>query len=166
MGVSRQFQTKLNPTIIERIKPLLGDEGLHRRAVAAIIGIDEVTFSRWYYRGARNERGDKLFHDFYLAVNAAEATFMQSAHRTLQGAAGRNPKILMWLLSRRFADLYGRKDNVDQPTPEDQAQKTESMRELLIERLEKLIPEEPEPPALVAETLVDASPAAAETGAP
>lgn len=149
--------TKLTRDLIAKVRPLLCDEGLHRRDVAALIGVDEVTFSRWYHRGARNEKGDKLFYEFYLAVQQAEAEFKQSAHKTLQGASGRNPKILMWLLSRRFADQYGRKDNADPVTPEDQAQRAESLRELLIERLEKLVPEEPEPakeeapPAAVAE---------------
>jgi hypothetical protein len=144
--------TKLTRDLIAKVQPLLCDEGLHRRDVAAILGIDEVTFSRWYYRGARNERGDALFNDFFHAVNEAEAKFKQSAHKTLLNASGRNPGILMWALSKRFRDQYGKQDSSDPTTPEDQAQKTESMRELLIERLEKLLPEPAAPAAEAAPT--------------
>lgn len=152
MARASKFVSKLTPELIAKIVPMMAEDGLHRRAVSALIGIDEVTFSRWYHRGARNEKGDRLYHEFWLAVNDAEARYMQAAHKTLASAAGRNPKILMWQLSRRFPDLYGRKDNVDPVTPEDQASKIASMREQLIERLEKLFPEEPEPtPAAVPE---------------
>ncbi|WP_246137294.1 hypothetical protein [Myxococcus llanfairpwllgwyngyllgogerychwyrndrobwllllantysiliogogogochensis] len=79
-------------------------------------------------------------------MNRAEAEFMQGATETLQAAATTNPKHVQWLLSRRFPELYGRRDNVETKSPEDQTADTAALRELLIDRLGKFLPDEPPAP--------------------
>lgn len=122
------------------------EEGLFRRAAAALVEIDEVTFSRWYHRGATEERG--RFHEFFVAVNKAEATFAQTCTAQLKSGAVANPKNAQWLLSRRFPAEYGRRDNVEEHRPEDKAANQAALRDLLIERLEKLVPEPEAAPQL------------------
>ncbi|ADO68710.1 conserved uncharacterized protein [Stigmatella aurantiaca DW4/3-1] len=136
--------TKLNPEIQKQICDHLRS-GLFRRAAAGLVGVDEQTISRWYHRGASEARG--LFREFYVAVNRAEAEFMQGATETLQAASTSNPKHVQWLLSRRFPELYGRRDNVEAKSPEDQAADTAALRELLLDRLGKFLPDEPPAPA-------------------
>ncbi|WP_375757974.1 hypothetical protein [Corallococcus exercitus] len=119
------------------------ERGLFRRAVAGLVGINEQTLSRWFHRGAGEERG--VYRDFHLAVSAAEARFMQSATDMLMAAAAHNPKHVQWLLSRRFPELYGRRDNVEEKAPEDKAADEVALRELLMERLGRFLPDAPEP---------------------
>ncbi|MCP3104649.1 hypothetical protein LZ198_37875 [Myxococcus sp. K15C18031901] len=119
--------------------------GLFRRAAAGLVGVDEQTLSRWFHRGASEPRG--LYREFFVAVNKAEAEFMQGATETLQAASTTNPKHVQWLLSRRFPELYGRRDNVEAKSPEDQSADTAALRELLIDRLGKFLPDELPAPA-------------------
>ena len=117
------------------------------------MGIDEQTLSRWFHRGASEPRG--LYREFFVAVNKAEAEFMQGATETLQAASTTNPKHVQWLLSRRFPELYGRRDNVEAKSPEDQAADTAALRELLIDRLGKFLPDELPAEAATPEQLDD-----------
>src|SRR3712207_5676590 len=103
--------TKLTPGIQAAICESL-KSGLFRAAAASLVGIDEMTLSRWYHRGAREDRG--AYRAFFLAVNKAEAEFQREATDMLRAFAARNPKHLQWLLSRRFPALYGRRDNVEE----------------------------------------------------
>ncbi|NVJ20493.1 hypothetical protein HUW62_04555 [Myxococcus sp. AM011] len=136
--------TKLTPEIQKQICDYLRS-GLFRRAASGLVGVDEQTLSRWFHRGASEARGP--YREFFVAVNRAEAEFMQSATETLQAASTTNPKHVQWLLSRRFPELYGRRDNVEAKSPEDQTADTAALRELLIDRLGKFLPDEPPPPA-------------------
>ncbi|MCP3163323.1 hypothetical protein [Myxococcus qinghaiensis] len=136
--------TKLTPELQADICAHL-ERGLFRRAVAGLVGVEEHTLSRWYHRGAGEQRG--LYRDFFLSVNEAEAKFMAGATDMLQAAASHNPKHVQWLLSRRFPDLYGRRDNVEVQAPEDKAADEKALRELLMERLGRFLPDAPEPEA-------------------
>ncbi|TQF12489.1 hypothetical protein FJV41_28820 [Myxococcus llanfairpwllgwyngyllgogerychwyrndrobwllllantysiliogogogochensis] len=136
--------TKLTPELQQQICDHLRS-GLFRRAAAGLVGVDEQTLSRWFHRGASEPRG--LYREFFVAVNRAEAEFMQGATETLQAAATTNPKHVQWLLSRRFPELYGRRDNVESKSPEDQTADTAALRELLIDRLGKFLPDELPAPA-------------------
>ncbi|WP_233613383.1 MULTISPECIES: hypothetical protein [Corallococcus] len=69
---------------------------------------------------------------------------MQSATEMLMAAAAHNPKHVQWLLSRRFPELYGRRDNVSEVAPEDKAADERALRELLMDRLGRLLPDAPE----------------------
>ncbi|MBZ4336438.1 hypothetical protein [Corallococcus sp. AS-1-12] len=133
--------TKLTPEIQAAICAHL-ERGLFRRAVAALVGVDDQTLSRWFHRGAGEERG--LYRDFFLAVSAAEARFMQSSTEMLLATAANNPRHVQWLLSRRFPELYGRRDNVEEKAPEDRAADEVALRELLMERLGRFLPDAPE----------------------
>lgn len=130
--------SKLTPELQAEICGHL-ERGLFRRAVAGLVGVSEQTLSRWFHRGANEQRGS--YRAFHLAVSAAEARFMQSATDMLMAAASHNPKHVQWLLSRRFPELYGRKDNVEAHAPEDKAADERALRELLMDRLGRFLPD-------------------------
>ncbi len=137
--------TKLTKELQAKACELLAVDGLFRREVAALVGIDEVTFSRWYHKGSAEERG--IYHEFFLAVNLAEAACQQAALATIKAAATKNPKHLQWFLSRRFPHQWGRRDNVEETRAEDQTAQALSLQQLLFERLTKLVPAPEEPAA-------------------
>jgi hypothetical protein len=134
MGRPTKLNVALQKAICEHLKA-----GVFRGATAAAVCIDEGTLSRWYHRGAREEKG--RYRDLFLEMNRAEAEFQISATDMLKAAAAQNPKYLMWLLSRRFPALYGRRDNIEEVNLEDRAADAQAVRELLFERLERLLPE-------------------------
>lgn len=138
--------SKCTREITEQICAFL-EKGNTRRASAALVDIDEVTFSRWYHRGAREDRG--IYRDFHLAVNRAEAKHQDTAIEMIRAGCATNPKIALQVLGRRYPGEWGRRDNVEEKSVEDQAAAQQQLRELLIERFEKLLPEEDEtdPPA-------------------
>lgn len=119
--------------------------GLHRKVAAALVKVDEVTFSRWYTTGARDEKGK--FRAFFDAVNEAEALFQQDALETLKGFAAQNPKILQWWLSRRFPAQYGRHDNAQETSTTSTLESSAALKELLLGRLERLATLQTEKPA-------------------
>jgi hypothetical protein len=137
MGRPTKLTVALHKTICDHLR-----EGAFRGAAAAAVGIDEGTLSRWYHRGAREERGK--YRELYMAMLKAEAEFQIAATEMLKSSAAQNPRYIMWLLARRFPALYGRRDNVEEVDPEDQAADAEVVRELLFERLERLFPEKKE----------------------
>lgn len=145
--------TKLSAELQKQFCDLIATEGMFRRHAAAIVGVPERTIANWYHRGAKEERG--RYRDFFLAVDAAEAMFAQVGLTMLKAVGAKDPKVVQWLLSRRFPELYGRKDNVEDTNPEDRAAQAQATRTLLLERLERLFPEpqvtpELEPAALPA----------------
>lgn len=146
--------SKLTP---ERQSVIVGhlERGLFRGAAASLSGIDESTFHAWYSKGANEPRGKH--RAFYDAVNLAEATFQKTSVEALASSSATNPKIMQWMLSRRFPQLYGRRDNVQVVDVQDKNAKADQLRELLTERLSRLMPE-PE--------AVEALPATTETAAP
>lgn len=136
--------SKLTPQLQAEICRLIAEDGLFRGAAASLVDVDEATVSRWYTRGAREEKGP--YRAFHLAVAKAEATFQQTATTMLKASSARNPKILQWILSRRFPHQYGRRDNVELVNADDQAADAQQLRELLMARLTKLAPEDPPKP--------------------
>lgn len=126
-------------------------KGAHRKHAAAQIGLTEAQVSEWYHKGAREKKG--IYREFHLDVNRAEADYADTclAMITAQGAS--DPRVVQWALSRRFPELYGRRDNVDDKSPEDRAAQTQATRQLLMDRLKRLRAEPaPAAPAAPAET--------------
>lgn len=134
MGRPTKLTTELSLKICDELR-----KGLFRRHAASLAGIPEATLSGWYHRGAREKRG--VYRAFYESVDRAEAEFAQTGNDTLKAAAAHNPKFIQWLLSRRFPEFYGRRDNVEDKSVEDRAAQAQATRTLLIERLERLFPE-------------------------
>lgn len=130
--------TKLTKELQDKVCEFL-EKGNTRKASAALVLIDEVTFSRWYHRGAREEKGQ--YRDFFLRVNEAEAKCQDTGVETIRAGSVGNPKLVLNFMGRRFPSDWGRRDNVETVSVEDMAAKQQATRELLIERLEKLLPE-------------------------
>jgi len=136
-------------------------KGLHRPHAAAQIGLTEAQVSEWYANGARDTKG--IYREFHLKVNKAEAEFAQACLDTMIARGAADPKVIQWVLSRRFPEHFGRHDNVEAERPEDRAAQQQATRQLLIERLERLFPEAPEPsvePVVEVAPVVEALPEA------
>jgi hypothetical protein len=142
--------SKLNTERAKRITDLIS-QGLHRGQAGFLAGVDESTVSVWYHRGAREERG--IYREFFMGVNAAEATFERAGVDALCATAPSNPRVMQWILSRRFPARWSRRDNVAEVPVEAHAEQQQAARALLIERLERLLPPEPEPAQLVEGTV-------------
>jgi hypothetical protein len=128
--------TKLTKELQARICEHL-EGGAPRRFAAGAVGIDENTFSRWFHRGAAAEAGnpsERIYREFYVAVNRAEAVFEKTARDLILSGSKINPNLALKWLGRRFPAEYGRQDNVEQQNPEDKAAQAASLRQLLIER--------------------------------
>jgi hypothetical protein len=134
MGRPTKLTAELRTKICDELR-----KGLFRRHAAALAGIPEATLSGWYHRGANEKSG--VYRDFFEAVDHSEATFAQTSNDMLKAAAAQNPKFLQWLMSRRFPELYGRRDNVEDKSIEDRAAQAQATRQLLVERLERLFPD-------------------------
>lgn len=134
--------SKLTPDLQEQICKPIREYGMFRRRAAALVNIPEVTVSEWYTRGAREDAG--RYHDFYLAINHAEAFFQDRALDTLKAGCAHNPQLLLKFLGRRFPEEFGRQDNVEVVSVEDQAAQEQAAISLLFERLERLLPESAE----------------------
>lgn len=149
--------TKLTKAVQEEICLCLR-AGSHRCFAAAKVGIDENTLSRWYHRGAGEDKG--LFREFFLEVNKAEADFAQTGVDAIKSSAQHNPRHFQWLLSRRFPAQFGRQDNIEAENPEDKAAQQLATQQLLVERLERLFPEPVPVPQEAAEPPAAEPPAA------
>jgi len=114
-------------------------KGLHRPHAAAQIGLTEALIAEWYANGARDEKG--VYREFHLAVNKAESDFALVCLDMLKASGARDPKVVQWTLSRRFPEHFGRHDNVEVERPEDRAAQQKATRQLLLERLARLLPE-------------------------
>lgn len=138
---------KLNADLQEQIVLAIREDGLFHKDAAAIVGIDEKTFSRWFTAGA-HEDAKPLYRAFYLAVCKAEADFKHEAHKSLKAASASNPKFLLSFLGRRFPAQYGRKDNVEDRSAEDRAADQAALRETLLERVDRLFAPPPAEPGV------------------
>jgi hypothetical protein len=128
-------KTKLTAETQEKICQYLR-AGCFRRTAAALVRIDEATFSRWYQTGAREPRG--RLRTFFEEVNLAEAQFEAAGLAQMRIAAQAHPKAWMLLLSRRFPSRWGRRDNVMEADTAPGQANVEELRELLLSRLERL----------------------------
>src|SRR5438067_752677 len=107
---------------------------LPRKHIAAKLGIDETTFSRWMSRGASDGRG--IYRRLFVEVRRAEAERLMTILDALSAAGSENPKVLQWLLSRLDPSEFGRRDNVTAVVVEDRAAQEQATQALLFERLE------------------------------
>lgn len=136
-------RSKLTPELIAETSRLLSETGLFRRDVAAMIGVCEQTFSLWFTQGGGDDPEFEAQRHFRDAVLQAEANFKANVHAQIVSGTRESPKLGMTLLGRRWPDQYGRKDNYEDRSSDDKAAESAAVRELLLERLGKLLPEEP-----------------------
>ena len=86
--------------------------GLSYNLSCQAVGITFATFNEWMKAGAAGK--DKRFCDFYDKVRASEATCAKNCLLRIREAAERGSLAGdMWLLERRYAADYGRKDHLN-----------------------------------------------------
>ena len=129
--------SKLTPAIQEAICDAIRKRGAFRNDAAAQAGVNESTVSTWFVGGSRDDSKPEL-RAFHLAVLKAEADLIESLVSNVMNAAAHHPKLGLTFLSRRFPSRFGRKDNVPEQTAEDRANDAAVVRELVIERIERL----------------------------
>lgn len=101
--------TKLTPELQAKICGLLS-RGHFRRAVAALVGVDDQTLSRWFLRGAGEKSG--IYRDFFVAVTDAKAVAdaFSPKPRKKHGPLSRRPRsgVLAHDLALAVLDTYER----------------------------------------------------------
>ena len=106
-GRKSKLTEELTQVVCENI-----ELGLSYNLTSQAAGITFQTFNDWMKAGAAGK--DKRFCDFYDKVRASEATCARKCLERIRVAAERGSIAGdMWLLERRYAADYGRKDHVN-----------------------------------------------------
>jgi len=107
IGRKSKLTEELTQVVCENI-----ELGLSYNLTSQAAGITFQTFNDWMKAGAAGK--DKRFCDFYDKVRASEATCARKCLERIRVAAERGSIAGdMWLLERRYAADYGRKDHVN-----------------------------------------------------
>jgi len=107
VGRKSKLTEELTQVICENI-----ELGLSYNLSCQAAGISFQIFNAWMKAGAAEK--DKRFCDFYDKVRAYEATCAKNCLTRIRAAAERGSLAGdMWLLERRYAADYGRKDHVN-----------------------------------------------------
>ena len=92
--------------------------GNYTSTACAAVGIHPTQYYRWLKKGQESRGG--RFHDFWLAVQQAEAESQVEAVRVVQKHARDSPHASVEFLSRRWPAQFGRREHaapqVSQPT--------------------------------------------------
>ena len=134
--------SKLPPAdVLKRICKEIRTTGLPHKRAAAIVGVDEGTFSRWYRAGAADDAPKRL-REFRAAIYAAEAELQKKWLADI----GDGPGAKLKLLRSRFPEEWGRRDNAPPDDAETKASDAAVARQALLERLEKILRVQKTPP--------------------
>lgn len=104
---TRGRKTKLNAEVTERICKALR-AGTYRKTAATLARISEKTFYGYLNRGQTEKAG--LYHDFFEAVQLAEAEGEAHLLATINAASKLDYRAACWILERKYPDRWGRKD--------------------------------------------------------
>lgn len=104
-------KTRLNPELIQKICAVIR-EGNYPTTAAALYGVPPTTLAMW------RDKGRKKPHSVYGALVGAILEAESEAERELvdvvvKAAKDNGPKWALNFLGRRWADRYGRRDNVE-----------------------------------------------------
>ena len=103
--------SKLNDEITQTICENI-ELGLSYNLTCQAAGISFDTFDNWMKSGAKGEQ--KKCTDFYNQVRASEAVCARNSLTTIrEDAINGSWSAAAWLLERRYASDYGRKDNLN-----------------------------------------------------
>jgi hypothetical protein len=106
-GRRSKLTEELTQVICENI-----ELGLSYNLTCQAAGIAFETFNEWMKAGAAGK--EKKFCDFYDKVRASEAACAKNCLTRIRAAAERGSLAGdMWLLERRYAADYGRKDHLN-----------------------------------------------------
>jgi hypothetical protein len=106
-GRKSKLTEELTQVICENI-----ELGLSYNLTCQAAGITFETFNEWMKAGAAGK--EKKFCDFYDKVRVSEATCAKNCLTRIRAAAERGSLAGdMWLLERRYAADYGRKDHLN-----------------------------------------------------
>jgi|SRR5665647_537991 len=106
-GRKSKLTEELTEVICENI-----ELGLSYNLTCQAAGISFQVFNEWMKNGAAGK--EKKFCDFYDKVRASEATCAKNCLTRIRAAAERGSLAGdMWLLERRYAADYGRKDHLN-----------------------------------------------------
>ncbi len=98
------------------------ERGLPYKQAAALAGISYATFNRWRFLGSKENASPEYCH-FCNQLEASEARAMDLLMQTIRSAATeqRDWKAAAWMLERRHAKEWGRKEQVSiqEVTPDD-----------------------------------------------
>lgn len=98
---------KLTPEVMDVVVNAIA-AGNYMDTAAALAGVDKVSLYRWIKKGANATRGIK--RDFYKRVTEAMARAEARGVTGISIAAQKDWKAAAWLLERRYAKRWGKRE--------------------------------------------------------
>ena len=136
------------PELGNKICALL-EKGVPRVHACNQFGVAEKTFYNWinkYKESVSSGKEDNIYYQFGKAVKEAESKFIERNLQVIQVASLKSWQAAAWLLERRFAEDFGRKEKVinaktfKEPTDElndDQVKEALDLEKARIKRRER-----------------------------
>ncbi len=104
-GPKTLLNRKTHDAIVNAVR-----RGNFRSVAAGKLGIAEPTISGWMLKGERDTSG--IYREFYEAILKAESEAEDQIVSVIQAAAMDDPKFALAYAGRRWANRWGRHDNV------------------------------------------------------
>ena len=107
-------RTKLTPFVRKKLVELI-ELGMPEGRAAHAVGITPQTFINWKHRGENynpdnGTSGDYIFFSLLNDLAQAEAKFIEKNIRRIDKAADKDPNHAEWLLERRDADNFAKRE--------------------------------------------------------
>lgn len=119
----------------KKIKAIAGAiaEGLSFEYAATVAGVDRRTFYAWRRKGKTAKSG--ICRELHLALEKADAVFVQRNLQLISAHGRTNWQALAWLLERRHPELFGRYDRLQAKIMQDLSDELKALRAELANKL-------------------------------
>jgi transposase len=129
--------TDLSPQKIDKVCEAVA-KGNHYRVAAALVGVHPSTLSNWLAKGERAEPGS-IYKELLDRMMLAEAQHEARLVDVMVAEAEVNPKFALAYSGRRFAERWGRHDNVTISQVDDERVDAQSAKDKLAEKFTELV---------------------------
>lgn len=128
-------KTLLTPKVADRIVQEIRN-GQFLAVAAALAGVAPNTVSGWLAKG---EKGDEQYREFYERFLQAEAEAEGEIHAVMRERAKIDPKYALAYAGRRWAQRWGRHDNLTVNSGDEERGDADAAKDALLSRLTGLI---------------------------
>jgi len=122
----------IDPKKIKAIATAIAD-GMSYEYAAVVAGVDRKTCYTWRRKGKTAKSG--VFRDLHLALEKADAVFVQRSLALITAHGRQNWQAIAWLLERRHPELFGRYDRLQAQMMTDLSAELRQLRAELANKL-------------------------------